>query len=138
MVRSFRELIENEEIWTKQDLIDLIKEEDLSEDDISEITELIYDIAEYNYYEFDNDLAEKMSNSDLQKSARRRKTSSFKKIQLLKSKCLKKHKKQIDNSRNSQNRYICNSLGKLVKSKMSKEKRRQMRLTRKKNKNKII
>jgi hypothetical protein len=65
-MKSFREHIaensEADEVWTKEDLISLIREEDLDFEDIQEITELVTEIIEFG--EFDDIEDEDLENLD--------------------------------------------------------------------------
>lgn len=161
-MRKFREMIkegfDQEESWTKEDLIKLIQEEELNHDDIMEITDLVEDILEYgayddlsdeeldNYdwdtddydYDWDDDsVDEKMSNKAKKEAAKKRRKPAFKKIQRLKKKCMAKHGDKVRATKNSGNPKVCGSDGKLHTGKSRKE-RRQLAKARKKNKNKII
>jgi len=159
-MKSFREHIklqenEVEEVWTKQDLIDLINEEDLDFEDIQEITELITEIVEYGEfddmedadlesldYDFDSQWAneneeivdEKMSPKAKKEAAKKRKKPAFKKAQRLKKKCMDK---KGDTVRKSKGKIVCGTDGKTHKG-MSRGDKRKLMKSRKKNKSKII
>ena len=165
-MKKFREMIKEmdstigvDEQWTKEDLIEMIKESDLDFNDIMEITDLVTDIVEYgdyddmsdeeldNYnwdaddynYDWDEDdfIDEKMSNKAKKMAARRRRSPAFKKIQRLKAKCMKKHGDKVRKTKDSDNPKVCGSDGK-IHTGMGRAERRQLIKTRKKNKNKII
>jgi hypothetical protein len=159
-MRSFREILEDksqdydkDKDWNKQDLIELIQEQDLDDDDIAEITELVMDIIEYG--EFDDDdfdadnfdwdsydwdeeeLDEKMTNAAKKDAAKKRKKPAFKRAMKKKRKCEAKYSEKIKKTKNSGVSMVCNVKGKLVKG-MTRAERRQLAKTRKKNKNRII
>ena len=166
-MKKFREMIKEmdstigiDEQWTKEDLIELIKESDLDFDDIMEITDLVIDIIEYgdyddmsdeeldNYdwdaddydYDWDDDddsIDEKMSNKAKRMAARRRRKPAFKKIQRLRAKCMKKHGDVVRRTKDSNNPKVCGSDGKIHIG-MGRAERRKLAKTRKKNKHKII
>ena len=165
-MKKFREMIKEmdstigiDEQWTKEDLIELIKESDLDFDDIMEITDLVIDIIEYgdyddmsdeeldNYnwdaddynYDWDEDdfIDEKMSNKAKKMAARRRRKPAFKKIQRLRAKCMKKHGDVVRRTKDSNNPKVCGSDGKIHIG-MGRAERRKLAKTRKKNKHKII
>ena len=162
-MRSFREILEDkaqdyeneDRDWTKQDLIELIQEQDLDDDDISEITELVLEIVEYgdfdgddfdpDNFDWDNydwdddidDIDERMSNKAKKEAAKKRRKPAFKRAMKKKLKCQKKFADKIKKSKKSGVPMVCNVKGKLVKG-MNRAERRKLAKTRKKNKNKII
>jgi hypothetical protein len=160
-MRTFREILEDkaqdyedDKDWSKQDLIELIQEQDLDEDDIAEITELVMEIIEYgdfdgddfdgNNFDWDNydwdedeELDEKMTNKAKREAAKKRRKPAFKKAMKKKKKCEAKYSEKIKKSKNSGVSMICNVKGKLVKG-MTRTDRRKLAKTRKKNKGKII
>jgi hypothetical protein len=162
-MRSFREILEDkaqdyeneDRDWTKQDLIELIQEQDLDDDDISEITELVLEIVEYgdfdgddfdpDNFDWDNydwdddidDIDERMSNKAKKEAAKKRRKPAFKRAMKKKLKCQKKFADKIKKTKKSGVPMVCNVKGKLVKG-MNRAERRKLAKTRKKNKNKII
>jgi len=161
-MKSFRELTEdkaqdyenNDEDWTKQDLIELIQEQDLDADDIAEITELVMEIVEYGDFDGDDfnaddfdwdgydwddtdDLDERMSNKAKKDAAKKRRKPAFKRAMKKKLKCQKKFAERIKKSKESGVSMVCNVKGKLVKG-MTRADRRKLAKTRKKHKNRII
>jgi len=160
-MRSFREILEDkadeyndeDKDWGKQDLIELIQEQDLDEDDIAEITELVMEIIEYgdfdaddfdadNFdwdgYDWDEDeLDERMTNAAKKIAAKKRRKPAFKRAMKKKKKCEAKYAERIKKSKKSGVSMICNVKGKLVKG-MTRADRRKLAKTRKKNKNRII
>ena len=161
-MKSFRELTEdkaqdyenNDEDWTKQDLIELIQEQDLDADDIAEITELVMEIVEYGDFDGDDfnaddfdwdgydwddtdNLDERMSNKAKKDAAKKRRKPAFKRAMKKKLKCQKKFAERIKKSKESGVSMVCNVKGKLVKG-MTRADRRKLAKTRKKHKNRII
>jgi len=163
-MKSFREMLEdkaqdyenNDEDWTKQDLIELIQEQDLDGDDIAEITELVMEIIEYGEFDdddfdpdnfdwdnydwdddFDKDLGERMSNKAKKDDAKKRRKPAFKRAMKKKLKCQKKFAEKIKKTKKSGIPMVCNVKGKLVKG-MNRAERRKLAKSRKRNKNKII
>lgn len=159
-MKKFREmLLENSEIeesWSKEDLIQMIQEEDLDIEDIQEITELVIDIVDfgeftrddfdYDNYDWDNhewdddeddSVYERMTNAAKKEAKKLRKKPKFKKAKRLKAKCMKKYGDKVRKTKNSANPKVCGNDGKLHNGKSRKE-RRELVKTRKKNKNKII
>lgn len=162
-MKRFREmLLENSEIeesWTKEDLIQMIQEEDLDNDDVQEITELVIDIIDYgdfdaddfdaDSYDWDNhqwdewddesveDIDEKMTVKAKKDAAKRRKKPKFKKAKRLKDKCMKKHGAKVRKTKDAANPMVCGTDGKLKKG-MGRADKRKLAKTRKRNKNKII
>ncbi len=163
-MKSFREMLEdkaqdyenNDEDWTKQDLIELIQEQDLDDDDIAEITELVMEIIEYGEFDdddfdpdnfdwdnydwdddFDKDLGERMSNKAKKDDAKKRRKPAFKRAMKKKLKCQKKFAEKIKKTKKSGIPMVCNVKGKLVKG-MNRAERRKLAKSRKRNKNKII
>jgi len=145
----FRNLVESmeEENWTKQDLINLIIEEDLDEFDIRDITDFVIEIVEENEEneeddDFDDDfddenIDEKMSNKAKKDAAKMRRKPAFKKAKRLKAKCKKKFSKKIANTKDASIPYVCGNDGKLHKG-MKRTDRKALKKTRKRNKHKII
>lgn len=158
-MRKFREmLLENSEIeesWSKEDLIQMIQEEDLDFEDIQEITELVMDIVDYGEFDsddFDHDnydwdnhqwddeddsIDEKMTNKAKKEAAKKRKKPKFKKAKRLKAKCMKKYGDKVRKTKDSGNPKVCGNDGKLHAG-MKRAEKRKLAKTRKKNKNKII
>ena len=158
-MKSFREMLEDktqdyvndDREWTKQDLIELIQEQDLDDDDIVEITELVMEIVEYGDFDgddfdwdnydwdddFDEELGERMSNKAKKDAAKKRRKPAFKRAMKKKLKCQKKFAEKIKKSKKSGVPMVCNVKGKLVKG-MNRAERRKLAKTRKRNKNKII
>jgi len=142
-MKSFREMIEGktrdyeneDKDWTKQDLIELIQEQDLDDDDIVEITELVMEIVEYD--DFDEDLVERMSNKAKKDATKERRKPAFKRAMKKKLKCQRKFAEKIKKSKKSDTPMVCNVKGKLVKG-MNRAERRKLAKSRKSNKNKII
>ena len=157
-MRTFREILSESEVeidenWTKEDLINLIQEEDLDQDDIAEITELVMDIVEWG--EFDNlsdeeidsfdwdswdsweNVEEKMSPMAKKEAAKKRRKPTFKKAQRLKKKCMAKHADKIKKTKDGNTPKVCDANGK-IQTGMGRAERRKLAKTRKKNKNKII
>ena len=141
-----------EEPWTKQDLIELIQEEYLSDSDIAEITDLVIDIIEYREYEamsdYDDDyddyndyndknIDERMTTSAKKEAKRRRRKPAYKRAMKKRAKCQKKYADKIKKSKNTNTPFVCNVHGKLVKG-LGRAERRKLAKTRKRNKNKII
>jgi len=162
-MRSFREILEdkaqeyenNDKDWTKQDLIELIQEQDLDDDDIAEITELVMEIVEYgdfdgedfdhdnfdwDAYDWDEDddaISERMTAKAKKDAAKKRRKPAFKRAMKKKLKCQKKHADKIKKSKDSGVSMVCDVKGKLVKG-MSRADKRKLAKTRKRNKNKIV
>ena len=156
MIKEMDSTISNDEQWTKEDLIEMIRESDLNINDIIEITDLVADIIEYGAYDDlsdeeledydwelddydwdDDSIDEKMSNKAKRIAAKRRRKPAFKKMQRLKAKCMKKYSARIKATKDSNNPKVCGSDGKIHNG-MGRAERRQLIKTRKKNKNKII
>jgi len=85
-----------------------------------------------------NLLVEKMSSSNKRKARKYRKTSKYKISIKKKKRCLDKHKYKINKTKDDNTPRVCNSEGKLVKSKFNKKDREMLLKKRKKNKNKVI
>jgi len=152
-MKKFREMIiegvSAEEIWTKEDLIELISE--LDEDDIAVVSNYVLEILSYDYdydwdemedtdwsqYDYDENIEEKMSIDSKRAAAKRRRKPTFKKAQRLKKKCMSKYGDKVRKTANSGVPFVCSTDGKLHKG-MKKADRRKLLKTRKKNKNKII
>ena len=130
-----------EDIWSKEDLLELIEE--LDGEDLEYIKELITDVAEteggFNWDELDENyiMVERMSNQAKIKAKKKRKKPAYKKAMRLKKKCQKKHAKKIKQSKNAGVPYVCGTDGKIHKG-MKRNKRRKLKKTRKRNKNKVI
>lgn len=158
-MRTFREILSESEVeidenWTKEDLIKLIQEEDLSQDDIEEITELVMDIVEWgefndlsdeelDFFDWDSwedsqeNVEERMTSAAKKEAAKQRRKPAFKKAQRLKKKCMAKYADKIEKTKDSNAPKVCGNDGKLHTGKTRKE-RRELAKTRKRNKNKII
>jgi len=147
MNTTFQELVQNfkiksplvseeQEAWTREDLHDII--DFLYEEDFEDAVEALIDFIDDEDLEdledeLDKDVTEKMSASSKRDAAKGRRKASFKNKMRKKKKCLQKHG---DTIKKSNGRKTCNVKGKLVKG-MSRQDRKSMRKTRRKNKNKI-
>jgi len=158
--KTFRSMIveQEDENWSKEDLIQMIMEEDLTFEDIMEITELVEDIVEFGEFDdysedeldsvdwdewddedcnCDSSIDEKMTAAAKKTAAKKRRKPAFKKVKRLKAKCMKKYGDKIKKTKNSANPKVCGSDGKL-KTGMGRAGKRKLAKTRKRNKNKII
>jgi len=130
-MKTFREITLEENSWSKEDLISLIKEEEFIYEDIIDITELVLDMIDSNELTNTN---EKMSPKAKKEAAIKRKKPAYKKAVKLKQKCMDKNGDKV---KNSNGKLTCGSDGKLKKG-MSKADRKSLMKSRLKNKNKIV
>jgi len=123
--------IQESEKWAKQDLINLIEEQEIDDEEIIEITEAVLE-----YVESINEIAldEKMSSQAKIKANKYRMKPSFKKADRLKKQCMEKNKDRIASS---DGKLTCNTKGKVVKG-MPKAKKKALLKARKKNASRIV
>ena len=123
------------EEFTKEDIIELVDQ--LDEEDYEEVISCLSDILDD--YEYDDSeeatdsIDEKMSSQALRAAAKRRKTPAYKKVQRLKSICMKKNGERV---RKSKGKLTCSSTGRLEAG-MSPADRKQLRIARLRNRAKI-